>query len=177
MNSIAIITMLSSCAAFALSACGGSEPGQGGAQAPTRQTLIVTSECSFEGCGSVPSNLSSEPQVKCTALESNCGWSEVSDDHAGTVSYRACADSECPAKPAVNCPSNTVQSAQQCGSESGAACAWTTSCVPPRVKTPCADPDSCGPVPDLAVQCSDGTYNGLVCVTDGNSCFLERGCD
>ena len=177
MKKIAIVTLLSSYAAFALAACGGSEPRQGGVQAPTRQSLIVTSECSFESCGSVPSNLSTEPKVKCSAKESDCSWADLGSDDNGSVSYRPCANSECPAKPAVNCPSDTVQSAQQCGSENNAACSWTTTCVPPRVKTPCANPDSCGPVPELAVQCSDGTYSGLVCVTDGKTCFLERGCD
>lgn len=176
MKSIAIV-WVGTWLALGLAACGGSEPSGKGPDSPSRQALIVTAECSFEACGSVPSSLSSEPEVKCSAQESDCSWSDTGDDDNGTVSYRPCADSECPAKPAVNCPSNTVQSTQQCGSENNAACSWTTTCVPPRVKTPCADPNSCGPVPDLAVICSDGSASGLVCVTDGKTCFLERGCD
>ena len=162
-----------------LAACGGSEeaksPTEGGS---TRQTLTASGECSFEACGAVPSSLATSPKVECSAASSPaCAWSE--DAANGSVSFRQCAESECPPKPAVDCPSDTVQSSQYCGSENGAACAWTTICVPPRITTPCPQADGCAeePVSLVGIICKDGSTGGMACVTDGTKCFLERDCD
>lgn len=162
-----------------VAACGGSEeaksPSEGGS---TRQTLSISGDCSFDACGSVPPSLSSTPQVECGgAKPEDCAWS---DARASTsVSFRQCADSECPPKPAVQCPSDTVQSSQYCGSENDAPCVWTTLCVPPRITTPCPEADGCAtqPVPTIGIICKDGRTGGMACVTDGQKCFLERDCD
>lgn len=160
-------------------ACGASEgaksANEGGS---TRQTLTASGECSFEACGSMPSSLASAPKVECAASSSNaCAWSE--DDANASVSFRQCADSECPAKPAVDCPADTVQASQYCGSENDAACAWTTVCVPPRITTPCPEANGCDgqPVPAIGIICKDGSNGGMACVTDGTKCFMERDCD
>lgn len=161
-----------------LAACGSTEgaksPSEGGS---TRQTLTANGDCSFQSCGVVPSSLSDAAKVECSASSSEaCEWSD--DTASGSVSFRQCADAECPAKPAVECPSDTVQSSQYCGSENDAPCAWTTICVPPRVTTPCPQADGCGQgVPAIGVICKDGTTGGMTCVTDGTKCFFERDCD
>lgn len=162
-----------------LTACGGSEeaksPTEGGS---TRQTLSASGECRFEACGSLPSSLSTAPKVECAASSSEaCAWAE--DPASATVSFRQCAEAECPAKPAVDCPADTVQSTQYCGSENDAACAWTTVCVPPRITTPCPQADGCSdqPVSLVGIICKDGSTGGMACVTDGTKCFMERDCD
>jgi hypothetical protein len=162
-----------------LSACGGTEeaksPGEGGS---TRQTLSASGECSFATCGSVPSSLANAPKVECSASSPDaCGWSE--DSASATVSFRPCAESECPPKPAVECPADTVQSSQYCGSENDAACAWTTVCTPPRITTPCPQANGCDgqEIPAIGIICKDGSNGGMTCVTDGQKCFMERDCD
>ncbi|MEI9938463.1 MAG: hypothetical protein WDO69_14685 [Pseudomonadota bacterium] len=162
-----------------LTACGASEEAKSPSEgASTRQTLSVNGECSFQGCGAIPASLASTPKVACSTSSSGaCAWSE--DSAGASVSYRQCADSECPPKPAVDCPADTVQSAQTCGSENQGACVWTTVCVPPRITTPCPQADGCSgkPVSTIGVICKDGSSGGMACVTDGASCFLERDCD
>lgn len=162
-----------------LAACGSTEgpksPSEGGA---TRQTLSANGECSFEACGALPSSLDTAPKVECSAHSSEaCEWS--ADEASGSVGFRQCAESECPPKPAVDCPTDTVQSSQYCGSENDAPCAWTTVCVPPRVTTPCPSADGCAdqPVFTIGIICKDGSTGGFACVTDGERCFLERDCD
>jgi len=162
-----------------LGACGGSEEAKSPSdRAATRQTLSVNGECSFDGCGVMPSSLASVPKVECGASSSGaCAWSE--DAANGSVSYRQCADTECPAKPAIECPADTVQATQSCGSENQGPCVWTTMCVPARVTTPCPQADGCSgqPVPTIGIICKDGSVGGMACVTDGASCFMERDCD
>jgi len=161
-----------------LSACGGSEepksPSDGGS---SRQTLSVNGDCQFEACGSVPSSMAAAAKVECSAGSSAaCAWSEPA---GGSVSFRSCADSECPARPAVDCPADTVPSTQYCGSENDAACEWTTVCAAPRITTPCPQANGCDhqPVITIGIICKDGSTGGMACVTDGDSCFLERDCD
>lgn len=162
-----------------LAACGGSEEAKSPSDgASARQTLSVHGECSFAACGSLPSNLSTTPKVECTAGSSeSCAWSDTTANTS--VSYRQCAETECPPQPAIECPADTVQSTQTCGSENDAACAWTTVCVPPRITTPCPQADGCAnqPVPEIGIICKDGSNGGMACVTDGTSCFMERDCD
>jgi hypothetical protein len=157
-------------------ACGSSDQNQGAkSPATARQTLSTVGDCAFTACGSLPSNLSSTPSVKCAGASSDsCTWS-ASDD--STVSYRPCAASECPTAPAIDCPTGTVHSSQQCGSENDAACAWTTVCTPPRDTTPCPDANGCGAQPELGVICSDGSTGALACVTNGQTCSWQRNCD
>jgi hypothetical protein len=167
------------CGSLLVTACGGSKeaksPSEGGA---TRQTLSLSGECSFEACGSMPSSLASAPKVECGGGSSEaCAWS--AEDANASVSFRQCAEAECPPKPAVDCPADTVQSSQYCGSENSGPCAWTTVCVPPRITTPCPEADGCAgqPVPAIGIICKDGSSGGMTCVTDGQKCFLERDCD
>jgi len=165
-------------ASMLLPACGGSEEAKSPSDgAGARQTLSVNGECSFEACGTMPSSLASAPKVECGASSSAaCAWA---DDSGSSVSYRQCAETECPPKPAVECPADTVQAAQSCGSENEGPCAWTTVCVPPRVTTPCPQADGCSgqPVSTIGIICKDGSVGGMACVSDGARCFLERDCD
>jgi len=171
-----IVLALGLSVSFGLFACGSSDQ-NAGAKSPsaTHQTLSAVGDCGFSACGSLPSNLTSAPSVTCSSAASDsCAWSAADDT---TVSYRSCAASECPPAPAIDCPSGTVRSTQQCGSQNDAACTWTTVCTPPRDTTPCPDQNSCGPEQDIGVICSDGSTGGLVCVTDGQKCSWQRNCD
>jgi hypothetical protein len=177
MKSIVIGLGLSASFSFLLLACGGVDQ-TGGAKEPssTHQTLSVVGGCEFAACGSPPSSLASAPSVKCSDVSSgSCEWSATGD--SGSTSYRPCSASECPAAPALDCPAGTVHSSQQCGSENGAACAWTTVCTPPRDTTPCPDVNSCGAQIAIGVICSDGSTGALACVTDGHTCSWQRNCD
>jgi hypothetical protein len=160
-------------------ACGGTDSAKNaGDDKPVRQTLRASGECSFEACGAVPSSMQSQASVACDASSgADCDWEPFDPD--GTVSYRSCDDSECPPRPAIDCPEDTVQASQQCGSENDAACAWTTVCTPPRITTPCPDAKGCDgiPVQQIGIICKDGSAGGFACVTDGERCFLERNCD
>ncbi len=165
--------------AVLLVACGGTDsaksPNEGGA---TRQTLSASGECSFAACGSVPPSLGEAASVECGMSSSEaCEWSEDAD--SSSVSFRQCADAECPAKPAIECPGDTIQSLQHCGSENDGPCAWTTVCVPPRVTTPCPQADGCAnqEISLIGIICKDGSTGGMTCVTDGEKCFMERDCD
>lgn len=159
-------------------ACAGADRGDSDTPDTRRQTLKASDGCEFASCGSMPSSLSSEPVVECSSgAGDECSWSGSDDD--ASVSYRFCADSECPPKPEIECPEGTTFGSQQCGSENDAPCAWTTSCVPPRVTTPCADAHGCDhlPLQTIGIICKDGSNGGFACVTDGQSCFWERNCD
>ena len=164
---------------LALTACGGSEGAKTpGGNAVRSQTLTASGECVFEACGAVPSSLESSAKVECSGDSADsCGWSAAGDDTS--VSYRACDDSECPARPNVECPADTVTTSQQCGSENDAPCTWTTVCVPPREITPCPEPRGCDsqPLQSIGIICSDGSNGDFACVTDGTSCYWERNCD
>ncbi|MGC4069097.1 MAG: hypothetical protein QM784_31520 [Polyangiaceae bacterium] len=143
----------------------------------SRQTLTVHEGCDFHSCGVVPAGLKETASVECASEDGNCLWSPVSSE--GSVSYRQCNDGECPARPAVDCPNGTTLGSQVCGSENDAPCAWTATCIPPRVTTPCASATGCDDLPlfDIGVICKDGTNGGFACVTDGQRCFWERDCD
>ena len=172
-----IVIGLGLVASFLPLACGSADQ-TGGAKAPTstRQTLSAVGSCEFAECGSMPSNLSSTPSVKCSSASSNsCAWSASKPDDS--VSYRPCTASECPAAPAVDCPAGTVHSSQQCGSENDAACAWTTVCTPARDTTPCPDANGCGAQTEIGVICADGSNGAQVCVTNGQTCSWQRNCD
>ncbi|MET0791531.1 MAG: hypothetical protein ABW061_08430 [Polyangiaceae bacterium] len=171
-----IIIGLGLMASFVPLACGSADQSPG-AKSPssTSQTLSAVGACEFLACGSLPSNLASTPSVKCSGpAADSCAWSASS---GATSSYRACATSECPAAPALDCPSGTVRASQQCGSENDAACAWTTVCTPPRDTTPCPDADGCGAQSELGVICADGSTGGFACVTNGQTCSWQRTCD
>jgi hypothetical protein len=147
------------------------------ANSATRQTLKVHGDCNFQTCGAVPSGLKETASVECDDDEGQCLWSPTSSD--GSVSYRQCEESECPTKPEVSCPSGTTMGVQVCGSENEAPCAWTVSCIPPRITTPCPAATGCDDLPlmDIGVICKDGSTGGFACVTDGQRCFWERNCD
>ncbi|HMA94538.1 MAG TPA: hypothetical protein VKP30_17730 [Polyangiaceae bacterium] len=143
-----------------------------------QQKLVVSGDCDFVSCGVVPSSLDAEETVTCAGQpDQTCAWS--GDSGNSSVSYRVCSDSECPAKPAVNCPDGTTRGSVACGSENDGPCVWTTTCTPPRITTPCPEANGCDDLPlmDLAVICSDGSVGGFACVTDGSACRWERNCD
>ncbi len=171
-----IVIGLGLIASFLPLACGSADQSVDAKSPPnTSQTLSAVGACAFAACGSLPSSLASTPSVTCSAAASDsCAWSKSDDS---SVSYRACAASECPAAPAIDCPAGTVRSSQQCGSENDAACAWTTVCTPARDTTPCANANACGPQPQLGVICSDGSTGDLACVTNGQTCSWQRSCD
>ncbi len=163
--------------AASLVACSGGSGDNRSPDPSVNQSFEVRGDCNFEACGVVPSSLESVSQVSCSTSAGACTWSSSADD--SSVSYRPCADSECPSRPSLQCPTGTSQASQTCGSENSAACAWTTTCVPPRVTTPCSDNHGCDNLPLVAmgVICSDGSTGGFACVADGQSCRWERNCD
>lgn len=166
-----------------LPACGNtSEAKEPDGMAQRKQTLLAKGECTFEQCSALPSSLDHAATVECSGDGDGhgnaCAWSAI-DPNDTSVSYAPCAESECPSRPAIDCPEGTVKSLQTCGNENDTGCAWTTHCVPPRETTPCADQKGCDgqPLMELAVICSDGTTGGFVCVSDDTRCFWERSCD
>lgn len=170
------------CALLAASstvACSGStSDASPAATQETKQTLTFQGDCSAAACSSPPSNLATAPVVTCAAgTAAECQWG-TSDPNA-TVSYRECSAAECPAKPDFTCPSGTSLATQVCGSENDAACAWASSCVPPRDTTPCPQANGCDgqPMIEIGIICKDGSTGAFACVTDGKQCHLERNCD
>jgi hypothetical protein len=166
-------------ALLSTAACGSSttnspEPNPAG----ERQELVAKGDCTFEACGSMPSSYEGEAQVECSDTAGDCSWSP-SDPLEGSVSYAFCQDSECPARPAIDCPAGTARASQQCGNENDTGCAWTTVCTPPRETTPCPDQHGCDdqPVYDIAIVCKDESIGSFVCVTDDRRCYWERNCD
>jgi hypothetical protein len=143
-----------------------------------KQQLVAKGDCTFEACGSMPSSYAGEAKVECTEAAGECSWSPP-DPLDGVVSYAQCEESECPARPSVDCPAGTVRASQQCGNENNTGCAWSTVCVPPRETTPCADQHGCDsqPVAEIGIICQDESVGSFVCVTDGRSCYWERSCD
>lgn len=166
-------------ATLSLQACDGPDDKPNSPGPRPAQALIAKGDCSFEACSSLPSTFQGTAKVECSrAAADACHWSPV-DPNEQAVSYAHCDDAECPARPAINCPGDTVKSSQQCGNENNAGCAWTTICQPPRQTTPCPQPTGCNgqPVTERAVFCSDGSLAGVACVTDGARCYWERDCD
>lgn len=159
-----------------LLACSGENASDAPARTAGRQTLRATGACDFESCGAVPSSLGSAASLDCNGAPEACQWSASSSD---VTSYRFCAETECPARPDIECPANTVRVSQQCGSLDGAACAWATSCAPPRQTTACPSATGCDDLPllSIGVICQDGSTGGFDCVTDGAQCRWERNCD
>jgi len=177
MKNVIIIGLVSMCSVL-VGACGGTEePKTPETSHNTRQTLTASGDCSFQACGVMPSSMADAPKVECAGKSADeCTWTAPGDQ---SVSYRVCQESECPTKPAIDCPADTVQGLQECGSENSGPCVWRTSCVPPRITTPCADANGCSdqPVTTIGIVCKDGSAGGFACVTDGNRCFWERNCD
>ena len=173
-----IIASLSLLFTLSLGACSSgsanpSDPAPNG----TRQQLVAKDDCTFEAYGS-PSSFEGEAKIECAPSTNDaCEWS--ADVGGGSVGYTYCQDSECPPRPTVDCPADTVKASQQCGNEGNAGCAWTTVCVPPRETTPCAAQNGCDDQPRFAIGviCSDGSTGDFVCVTDDQKCFWERSCD
>jgi hypothetical protein len=131
---------------------------------------LFTEPCTAWACGAAPS----AAEATCAPADGNCVWA-VAD---GTTSYTQCAATACGTPPGAEvCPAGTEWKGNQCGSVDGAPCRWTTTCAPPRSTTPCPSADGCGPVPELAVICKDGTAVGLVCMKQGDACGWERPCD
>ncbi len=169
------------CLALSCALLAGACSGTAASSAPateTKQTLTFAGDCTDAACGSLPSSLGTEPTVKCAgASAAACAWAP--SDPNGTVSYRACTDAECPAKPGITCPTGTALASQTCGSENDAACQWSSSCVPPRDTTPCPQTNGCDSQPQIEVGiiCKDGSTGAFACVTDGKQCQWEPNCD
>jgi hypothetical protein len=162
------------------SACSSTSETRDPSPAGRRQQYVAKGDCLFESCGSVPSTFAGEAKVECASSDGNdCEWDAAENGDDDVVSYARCEDSECPPRPAIDCPGNTVSASQQCGNENDAGCAWTTVCTPPRETTPCPSQTGCDgqPVAEIGVICSDGSSGGFVCVSDGDSCYWERSCD
>jgi hypothetical protein len=141
----------------------------------TREALEFIAPCTAAACGEVPASTKSTKPA-CTSSAGACEWSDTSPD--GTVSYRACAESECGAKPDASvCPSGTTYKGSNCGSENEGPCVWRSACTPPPSTTPCPDADGCGPMPAIGVICKDGSNGSLACMKQGNKCGWERTCE
>ena len=146
----------------------------------TRTALSFDGPCSTSACGEVPSsNTSSTPLCSPAADTANsCTWTDP--DPNGTVSYRQCADSECPttAPDASVCPVGLEFKGSTCGSENDGACIWRAACVAPLSTTPCPNPSGCGDAkPELGVICKDGSTGDLLCRQTGATCSWQRSCE
>lgn len=157
-------------------ACGTGSEGGGSLQTihpqpqPNSEGVSFIAPCTASSCGPAPASLASP---RCKAEANACAWSDDT-----SVSYRSCADSECGTAPDPSvCPSGTTFRGNACGSENEAACAWRTTCAPPRSTVPCSDPEGCGGKPELGVICSDGSTGDLACMTVNARCAWQRTCD
>ncbi len=183
-------TFASLSAAFALSAlavaCGGSTTSAKSTEPGTsKASLVFKAPCARSACPSSPSG--DDEAYVCQETRGECEWSAGgaglvggSDDPNGTVSYRECAPAEC-AGPEIapDCPSGTHSLGLRCGSENEAVCTRYAVCVPDEsdagATVTCA-PDSCGPIPEIAELCADGTSRGLVCRAKGSKCLPLSAC-
>ena len=139
---------------------------------PNNGQISITAPCTPTTCGAAPSTFQ---YPKCVPDKGTCKWIDET-----TVSFEACDAAECGTVPGAEvCPSGTTFSGNNCGSENGASCAWTTACVPPRSTTPCPDPNGCGDAkPELGVICKDGSTGDLACFQLANgACAFQRTCD
>jgi hypothetical protein len=118
----------------------------------------------------------SEPTLSC-APDGNgtCHVTPVCDGDDGVVSYEPCDPSECGPIPQIGCPPDYTY-VESCGSENGAACVWTIDCVPPPSTTPCTIPDGCGPMPEYAPICEDGSTGTLACMQTDSTCSWQPQC-
>src|SRR5262249_15218827 len=150
---------------LALAACSSSSTHDGG-DARSQQPLEYVAPCTPDICDDLPVPEigcadGTEPTIVCAPGSdgechatptcaggdtSGCGGAGGGD---GTVSYAPCDPSECGPIPAIGCPPGDTMT-ESCGSENGGACVWTIGCQPPPSTIPCAQPDGCGPMPELA---------------------------
>lgn len=141
-----------------------------------REALDFIAPCTASVCGEIPPSAKSS-RPRCRSSAGACAWSDPPspDD---SVSYRACEESECGPKPDASvCPSGTTYKGAACGSENEGPCTWRTTCVPPPSTTPCEDAYGCGPKPELAVVCKDGSVGDLLCMKQGTRCDWQRSCE
>lgn len=174
-----IIATLGLFLVLSAAACGSTSSPQSPAAGEQRQELVAKGDCTFEACSSLPSSYAAEPKVECSSADgAACEW-VAGDELEQSVSYGFCKDSECPPRPALDCPSGTAQASQQCGNENNRGCAWMTTCAPPRVTAPCPSATGCDgqPILEIGIICKDGSTGEFVCVTDNKACFWERNCD
>lgn len=137
---------------------------------PNRKQLKFTAPCTPATCGEAPEALE---RPRCKPVDAACEWAEDQP-----VSYRLCSADECGEAPdAAICPSGTTSKGNECGSENDGRCAWTSVCVPPPSTIPCADPAGCGPKPEIAVVCSDGSIGDLACMHFETRCGWQATCD
>jgi hypothetical protein len=140
-----------------------------------REALEFIAPCTASTCGEVPPSSKSKTPA-CSATAGTCGWSDPGPDDS--VSYRACEETECGAKPDASvCPSGTTFKGANCGSENEGPCIWRSACVPPPSTTPCPDADGCGPMPEIGVICKDGSTGELLCMKNATSCGWQRSCE
>jgi len=166
--------------AFGAFACGGAtrDPSPAPPGGVNASTLVYKSPCANTVCGSAPSGSASS--YTCASKEAACAWEpSASTDSATTVSYRECEDAACADHEASkDCPAGTHFGGLRCGAENDAACSSYATCIPddlPPVGPPCGA-DECGPIIEIAEDCGDGTYAGLVCKRNGTVCKPMSGC-
>ena len=179
--SVVIVSSLFSVFALGAVACGGATDPAPPVTPPTpaRSTLVYKAPCASASCPGSPGGMASSYTCAAAKSDATCGWADTSARSNDAVSYRECDASECAGHEASKeCPVNTHFGGLRCGSENDATCSSYATCVPdelPPSGPPCA-PDACGAIIDIAEQCADGTYAGLVCKRIGTECKVGSGC-
>lgn len=172
-------------------ACGGTTTGSGsgagsgsgsgtGKGSAVVSTLDYVSPCAPSTCTGSPAGDTSGAATCSSSAQGACGWSPGSPgaDPNGTVSFRECKASECPAQmPEIACASGYDQSAPRCGAENDGPCAWITACTAHPTDEACAE-GACGnAMPEIGVVCGDGGTGTLICgKTSAGTCGWQPKC-
>lgn len=160
-------------------ACGGAETKDVSSGPPgnedtskTVTSLVFKSPCNALNCPAPPSTGSNDT-YECAASAADldaCGWvpgspangsDPVGTDPNSPVSFSECDAKECPAVLGYACKEGTTGTVV-CGRENGGECTNYIVCAP-TPGTELCDDNACGPKPELAEICDDGTSAELAC--------------
>lgn len=165
-----------SCLLFACASSKGSAAPPKGEEDPGLQarSLIYQVPCNPEACSSPPSTaIDVNGLASCLPTDGTCGWKAA--DPNEPVSFSQCEESKCGAVPQIGCAPGYHAVPPVCGSINGAACAYQTTCAADVSDVACDD-TKCGPMPELAPICDDGSTGNMVCRAKTDGCGWVPDC-
>jgi hypothetical protein len=169
---------------FGLLACGSGKDASK-ATATGASALVFKAPCAPTSCPDAPVSSDSDSYV-CAQADQTCAWSPGGSGASGvgssdgTASWRECAANECNGPEiAPACPNGFESRGLRCGSENEAACSLYAVCIPQKADggSVTCGPNDCGPRPEIAAVCKDGTTRELECRARGAKCVFESPCE